>query len=1157
MSFYAGVIPADGFSAQASINWSKRQTSPQSPTSARATSASATQSVIYTTPVTPAQAYARSVVSGQPVLHYTIERQQPDKSFVQQPAPLLESPVGASPSARGQSYAQRLYASALAKQPQAQTTLQTTARPPSSSEPVESPISASARSPASSYGARASIMLNAGHDNRPQAVSAFDFYHSSVSRLGFQSRVPDRGTSSAGVRRPQSAGSASIISAPHSPLPLISQTAQAPHDLQEPGRRGSVDLSDMSPPSPAGDPQRSIQAESPSRSPPSTMTGSLTLPDPAQIPPQSVSSYSDAMISPSVPPVTPPRELSPYPEGHSGESIQVAAISSNPESATQLSHPPLAPIRTGSLDVGSEEVPLYSLVDDEPPPPDFAESQSDCSLTTTSMYHDEALVVLAPPDLPSPTSFEFDAVPSTSADIVETPRTLSPEPLPESPQPPLVVEEVSPYSLGKAPVCVIEKLYGYSAEDLVPRLPEKSPSHSSMVPSLSSRTLSVPSNRQPRYNDSPQDIQDPPVFPAVSTRNDTSAKVFSTASLSALPPRRPVVATLASTPVSAPPPMLPAAPSPLSPKVSAVIPDEVRPATSLPLRPGGGRQPARPPPLPLRARAESTFPPSSVFIPPSTSASTETISQMYHTASPSSPLPSPAFPQHSRALSVPFTSSTGSRPEEFGPQLSPAAPPTFHGYAQVPYQPPRQGFQPQASPPPPPPPPQHSRAQTSSARSPQSSRGFGANIMTGIAGGALGLLGGAVLAEALGGDDVVNDLTGSMAGMSFGDPTGGLLDSSMGSGDQILGSGFDPTANFQGDQMFVGDSFSQTYDMTDQFMGGGIDPGQVQGQSSMLPDQYFASEQVQETQQFNTTQTFDVSQSQQQQQPTDQSGGTHYLHDAGQLMQAAYKIYNATHQSGAAQGSQSPQAAAPQQQTPVSAVSGTSHPSGPLNLPLGHAPTSSTGTYLGTQSSSASVPFHGTSFAHPTTAGYPSSTQQTQQTGQATHLMISQTAQPPAATPFSQHYSSVNPASQQGTHPLSHHHLSPQSSHTQTPYINHVAYPSSGTATHTMHPQGPPMPAQYAVNHGAYSPHGTATHHSSPGSQAHGWHSAHPTRYPAQGNPQQSPTAQQPPGASAAPNKAMLARQFVKGALMAGSVLAKYNKLSGGNGFAGNGGAFS
>ncbi|KAG1739933.1 uncharacterized protein EDB91DRAFT_374677 [Suillus paluster] len=946
MSFYAGVVPADGLSAQADINWSHH---PQSSINAGAPSAPATQSSSYAAPVTPAQAYARSVLSAQPILQYTIERQQPEKNSGQQPAPLLESPAGASPSARGQSYAQRLYASALGKQPQAQAALQTSSRSPSSSGPGESLVSASARPSAASYGTRASIILNTGQDNtRPQAVSAFDFYHSSVSKLGLQSTVPDRGGRPAGARRPQSAvGSASIISVPHSSLSLISQTTQAPCNLQARGTRDRVpmELSNVPLPSPAGDPPWSNQVELHNGTPPSAMpmlAGNLMPPDPAQIRPQSVSSYSEAIISPHVPPETPPRALSPYSEGHSGDSAQVVAISSNPEPATQRSHPPLAPIRTGS-DSGSEDVPLYSLVDDEPPPPDFNESQSICSMTTASTYHDEAPIVLAPPDAPSPTSYEFDdisgAVPLT-------------EPVPGSLQPSSAVEEVLSYSLGKAPVFVKENLHGYSAEDLMPRFPENVPSHS-----------------QPRYNATPQDIPYPPVSPAVSTRNDTSAKAVSKTPLPALPPRRAVVSAPAPIAASAPPPTLPIVPPPLSSNLSAVNTDEVRSVTSLPPGPGSVHQP---PPLSLRVRVESTFPPSSAFIPPFTSPSAGATSQMYRTASPSPPLPSPPFPQHSQAPSVLSASSTGTHPAEFIPQLPPAVPPTLYKPPQSYYQSPRQSFQPQASLPPPPPqhpraqtsptqspPPQHpraytsptqpppqqhprtytsptqppppqDRAQASPTQPPQSSRGLGTNIMAGLAGGALGLLGGAVLAEALGGDDVVNDLAGGMAGMTFGDPTGGLLDSGMGTGDQMLGSGFDPTAIFQGDQMFSGDSFSPTYDMADQSMGGGIDPGQVQ-----------------ETQQWNIPQTFDVSQS--QQQPTDQSGGSHYLHDAGKILQAAYKIYNAR---GAAQGSQSPQTAAPLQQTPMSAVSGTSHPSGPPNSPpFGHAPMSSTGTYLGTQTS--------------------------------------------------------------------------------------------------------------------------------------------------------------------------------------------------------------
>lgn len=421
--------------------------------------------------------------------------------------------------------------------------------------------------------------------------------------------------------------------------------------------------------------------------------------------------------------------------------------------------------------------------------------------------------------------------------------------------------------------------------------------------------------------------------------------------------------------------------------------------------------------------------------------------------------------------------------------------------------------------------------------------------MTGLAGGVLGLLGGAVLAETLGDGDIVDNITQSMDGMTFGNSADGQFDPNLGTGD-IMGSGFDTTGNFQGDQTFTGDSFdatpnfqgdqsfagdsfdvtanfqgdqtfagdptyyqgdqsfagdsfaqTQTYDMSYQTMGNEVDLNQFQGQSSMQPGQYFVSEQFQETQQIEITQSYNVSQPQQQQNDqSNQSGGTNYLQDANHFLQSVYKMYNTPQQTGAAQGSQGSQTTAPLQQTMMSGTPNTGRP--PNSSPIGYTQT-----------------------------GYP-----TQQTGQSMHPMASQiqAAQPPTATPFSQYHPSVNPASQQGPHPLSHHHASPQSSHTshtQSPHMNHVAYPSFGTSNHTMGSQGPPIPAQYAVNHS----HGTAPHHAySPQSQA--GYSVHPAQYHAQGNLQQSHTGQQPP--SAGLNKTMLAKQFVKGALIAGSVLA-------------------
>ncbi|KAG1888796.1 hypothetical protein F4604DRAFT_967476 [Suillus subluteus] len=267
MSFYNGVVPADGPSAQTGINWSphqQTQTNPQPLTTARATSNSSN----HVAPVTPAQAYARSVVSGQHILQYTIERQQLEKPSDRQPEPNLQSPIGVSASTRGQSYAQRLYASSLSKQPQVQTQQQPTSRQPSSSGPGGSPGVRVPAGPRAPHSARASLMLNTAHTNAPQTVSAVDFYHSSVSNIDLQSPVPDRGTNSPRARRPQSAtGSASGISVAHSSVPI-----QAPHGLQVPNRRSPVpvELSDGPPPSPACDPRRSSQAGLLCRSPPST-----------------------------------------------------------------------------------------------------------------------------------------------------------------------------------------------------------------------------------------------------------------------------------------------------------------------------------------------------------------------------------------------------------------------------------------------------------------------------------------------------------------------------------------------------------------------------------------------------------------------------------------------------------------------------------------------------------------------------------------------------------------------------------------------------------------------------------------------------------------------------------------------------------------------
>ncbi|OAX36238.1 hypothetical protein K503DRAFT_802179, partial [Rhizopogon vinicolor AM-OR11-026] len=272
MRFYAGVVPADRPSAQAGITRTHPQANPQSPINVDTTSPAAAQLSAYAA-VTPAQVYARSLVSVQPTLNYIIERQQPSKSSAQQPAPLLQSPVEASPSPRGQSYAQCLYASALGKQPQPQTTLQTDSRQfsfePSGEPDSDLRVLPSGR-PSRPYGARSrmvsSLMLNLHNDNisSPQPASALDFYHNSVSKLGFRSPVPDGSTSSPEAAHPQSVMSSS---SPHSLRLSISQTTRSFYDMQAPSGRGLVPVanSNVPPPSPVRDYQLSNMPELHSR----------------------------------------------------------------------------------------------------------------------------------------------------------------------------------------------------------------------------------------------------------------------------------------------------------------------------------------------------------------------------------------------------------------------------------------------------------------------------------------------------------------------------------------------------------------------------------------------------------------------------------------------------------------------------------------------------------------------------------------------------------------------------------------------------------------------------------------------------------------------------------------------------------------------------
>lgn len=1105
-------------------------------------------------------------------MHYIIERQQPLAPTTSQQVPPFQPSVEASAPIRGQSYAQRLYASALGKQPQPQSKLQTDGRRLSGPRELDSDLQISALvRPSRFHGARplsvSSLMINTppapNNIPSPQPVSALDFYHTSVSKLELQSPVADRITNFTEARRSQSVMSASSnVSVPHSPRTLISQTTQAPYDMQAPNRvppaNSNTPLS--SPSNPAELHNRSQPSQVP------TLAG-VASPDPAQTSSQSVTPCSDNVVSPPALSELLPTEFS-HSEGHIRHPAQLAAISSSLESATRNSH--LAPTHDESLDLGPEEVPLYSLVDDTPPPPDFDESQSICGGNAPSMHHPEE-IVLSPPDAPSPFHPLHDisrAVSSTSANTPPSLPNLSLDPVPQSPQPISTMRRVPSYSP--------ENLYGSPAEDefFVPRLPEEARSYAINEPLSSSRRSSdewVASYRQRALNNSSNDARRSPAPPVVMTHR-VGASNASLKAISTTPPLTPPLALPVASPPSSPnssavnfhdvrpatflslrpgrdiqppplppkvradisshssafipssvsshagPPMLPAASNPSRSTPSTVNSVDVRPATSLPLRPGSVVRPYSPPALPPRVRADRSSL-SSALIPSSVSSHTGTPSHPDFTTS----RPLLPFSQHSQTRSIPSTPWTDGHPVEFRPQLSPPMRPAWHGEAQVPFQSPVQDIQPQASPPP----PQHTRAQNVTSRSPQSSKNLG-SIAAGIAGGAIGLLGGAVFAEALGGNEVVDDLAGNMAGMTFGDPTDGLLDSSIGGGDQFYGSEFDPTPGFQGDQTFTEESFIATYDVADPSVGYGLDSGQAagfQGQPSSLSGSYFVSEQVQETQQFDVTQTFNTASFQGQPSTLSDSYFTSVQVQETEQFDVTQMSNTAGFQGQPSTMSDSYFTSVQVQETEQFDVTQT------FNI------------YQDQQQPNDQ---NGGTHYLPTMTSYPSATQHI---GQTTHLTTYPTVQP-SGPAFSQHHPFTSPVSQQINHPLSHQHASPQGSHTQNPYINHTAYPSSGIATHTMSSHGP-MQAHHVSNHGVGSPHG---HHTLPGSHAHGQYSMHSATYLPQGNLQHNHAAQHPSSTSGTQNKATLARQFVKGALIAGGALAKYNKLSGGNGFFGNDG---
>ncbi|KAG1787679.1 uncharacterized protein HD556DRAFT_1448526 [Suillus plorans] len=442
-----------------------------------------------------------------------------------------------------------------------------------------------------------------------------------------------------------------------------------------------------------------------------------------------------------------------------------------------------------------------------------------------------------------------------------------------------------------------------------------------------------------------------------------------------------------------------------------------------------------------------TSPPSSAGISPFITASAGMTLQ-------TSPLPSRPFSQHSQVPSASSILSTDGCYAEFIPQLSLHLSPTWQG--QVPYQSTPESFQSQASRPPH---PQHARALTTAAKPVHSSRGLGKNIAAGV----LGLLGGVVLTETAGDDNIVDDITEIMDDMSIGNSADDQSDPDMGTNNN-QGSGFDSTdvqgdqtspgdasnvTDYQGDQTFTKDFFDTTTNIqVDQtFSGVSFDVQYYQGDQTVTEDFFDPTVNIQVDQTFDGV-SFDA--------PYYQGDliVTEDIFDPTANIQVDQTFDEVSFDAQYYQGDQ----------------------------------TFAEDFFDSMANIQVDQKFDGVSFDAPYYQGDQLFTGDP--SGQ-TWVVSDQTIG-----------NGVDPNQSQGLH-----HTSPQSSHTshtQNPHMNHGAHPSFVTATHTTHLQGPPIPAHNAVNHG----HGTAPHHAhSPQSQVGS--SVHPAQYHAQGNSQQNHTGQQ------------------------------------------------
>ncbi|KAH7888146.1 hypothetical protein F5I97DRAFT_1926529 [Phlebopus sp. FC_14] len=351
--------------------------------------------------ITPAQAYVRAVKTGQVVdrtLQYTIERSQPERRTQPHTSPSL--PVtNPSPNAdRRASFAQRLYASAVANRSLTNPSILSVERPIAAPAITASGPLRSIYEPQHRRESRSPTSPDSQRE-AAQTFNAADFYNSGVSRYGNPTRTEP------GLRRPPSAVSDSRTStapipAPHSPspsayaLPSVSQLQSSlRRDIQpcDPAVTSwqiqTVPAQTINPVRPRLDHDSPDVFEPPiplflppsaSCEPPAPESSSLHTPtDGARS--RRPSLFAQAPVVEPPPTSPPPFDVREASRSMVGPAITPAA----PQSSLNLTHS--EPVHAISPQEASHEVvPLYSLVDETQPPPSFDEIQPTVSTAVPS-----------------------------------------------------------------------------------------------------------------------------------------------------------------------------------------------------------------------------------------------------------------------------------------------------------------------------------------------------------------------------------------------------------------------------------------------------------------------------------------------------------------------------------------------------------------------------------------------------------------------------------------------------------------------------------------------------------------------------------------------------------------------------------------------------